>query len=190
MKITTKGGDEGQTSLYGGVRVAKDHPRIEANGTLDEVNTALGALRLVLGEKHDEQPLLYQMQCDIMNLMAHIATTPQAPRPQPLPLPGKGLTAIEQRIDTLLTILGDHANYFVLPGGNAAAVHCHTVRTLTRRAERRLTTLHHHEALPHCVMQYVNRMSDYFFVLALHEMHRAGITPQRYKRFKKSTTTK
>ena len=158
-KIYTRTGDDGSTGLGDGTRVAKEHLRIEAIGTVDEANSAIGVV--LSSEKLPDhlRPLLNEIQHDLFDLGGELAT------------PGMKL------IDSARTALIEHAidNYnaelpplkeFILPGGGAAAAACHMARTTARRAERRVWALARSEAVSPEVTCYLNRLSDLLFVLA------------------------
>jgi cob(I)alamin adenosyltransferase len=168
MKIYTKTGDRGETGVFGGPRVAKDHPRIEAYGTVDELNAVLGLARC---EKlpPDVDDLLARIQNELFDVGAELAT----PQPEAHGIPRmteQHAQALEQAIDHYeagLTPL----KTFILPGGVKAAAWLHLARTVCRRAERRLVTLVRqtagsHEAISPTLVIYLNRLSDLFFVLA------------------------
>lgn len=165
MKIYTKTGDDGETGLFAGPRVAKDHPRIEAYGTVDELNAMLGMIRAdPLPPGFD--PLLQQIQNDLFNLGAELAT----PDPQAkgtMLLSEASITDLEQAIDAWEANLSPLRN-FILPGGSRAAAGLHIARTIARRAERQTVTLANTpgERIDRRVVVYLNRLSDFFFVAA------------------------
>jgi cob(I)alamin adenosyltransferase len=157
-KITTRTGDDGTTGLADNTRVSKDHPRIEAMGDVDELNSHIGLL-LTETLPDDIRMLLMQVQQNLFNFGGELA------------MPGfKGIT--EDKV-TLLDEAIAHYNAelaplkeFVLPGGTRAAALAHVCRTTCRRAERRLIALGKIESVPLLLMQYLNRLSDLLFVLA------------------------
>jgi cob(I)alamin adenosyltransferase len=168
MKIYTKTGDTGETGVFGGPRVAKDHPRIEAYGTVDELNAVLGLARC---EKlpPDVDDLLARIQNELFDVGAELAT----PRPDALGIARvtpEQAAALERAIDHYeagLTPL----KQFILPGGARSAAWLHVARTVCRRAERRLVTLARQtagtpEAVSPTLVIYLNRLSDLCFVLA------------------------
>lgn len=162
----TRGGDAGTTSLVGGQRVAKEDIRLEAYGTVDELNAAVGFLSAVLPADDADARLLRHIQNCLFvvgsSLATDIDTTPlyEASR-----LAESEVTIIERRIDEIDALLPP-LNRFVLPGGCDGAARSHLCRTVCRRAERRICTLAAEHAVADNVMKYVNRLSDYFFVLA------------------------
>jgi cob(I)alamin adenosyltransferase len=165
-RIYTKTGDQGETSLGDGTRVAKDHPRVAAYGSVDELNAVLGLL-LATGADLPEADLLRGIQNDLFDLGADLC------RPQAAPeLPGQRLRVQErqaQRLESAIDRLnGDlrPLTSFVLPGGQAVAAWCHLARTVCRRAEREVVTLARMEPVNPQVIIYLNRLSDLLFVLA------------------------
>lgn len=150
-QIYTKTGDEGQTSLRGGVRVPKDDPRIEANGQLDMLNALLGML--ADGGKGEE--LLHDVQRELMVVMSHVATPDGEQNPRPLHC-DELTRRMEQAIDAAPTPTG-----FVIPSGLA-----HVARAQCRTAERRLWTVHREHPLNPGILRMINRLSDYLFAVA------------------------
>ncbi|NJO87131.1 MAG: cob(I)yrinic acid a,c-diamide adenosyltransferase [Lewinella sp.] len=162
MKIYTKTGDEGQTGLFSGRRLSKADLRVEAYGTLDELNATLGLLRDHLTEETTRALLLRQQHLlfDLGALLADDRTEAQHYFPAEAAL---GLEAEMDRLTALLPPL----RHFVLPGGHPHVSFAHLVRTVCRRAERRVVALvDSGEALPTAALVYLNRLSDYAFVLA------------------------
>lgn len=183
MSIVTKTGDKGTTALFGGVRVSKNHIRIECNGQIDELNVRIGNLRVLLDEKHEWQDELHRIQLDLMLLMSHIATLPEANKPNTKKHPKDGILKCEKWIETLKKSLSDEIKFFTLPGGTEIAVACHFIRTGTRTVERLLVAAHKEEPLPEYVLQYFNRLSDLFYVLALSELKNNKIRADRFMKF-------
>ncbi len=165
-KIYTKTGDQGTTSLRGGERVEKDDVRIEANGTLDELNASLGIVRAMLPASHPWQKLLLDIQQELMTVMSHVATPDDAANPKPLHLAELTLRC-EQEMDSMLN-RAEAPSRFVVPGKSMLEAQLHMARTLARRAERRLWTLHRQHAQNPSTMQFINRLSDLLFVMATH----------------------
>lgn len=183
MKIYTRGGDRGKTGIRGGQRVDKDDIRIEANGTLDELNSLLGLIRALIGEKHEWQEMLFRLQRELMVVMSHVAT-PMALRSQnPNVLPDDLDVYCEQQIDRMQDAMQHSSTHFILPGGNLVAAQCHVARTVARRAERRLWTLNRQEELPVVMMRFINRLSDLLFVMARYEMDKGGDEEERWRAF-------
>lgn len=165
-KIYTRTGDKGTTSLVGGVRIKKNDVRLEAYGTVDELSSHLGLLVAMLGTDDAERPVLIRIQSTLFIVGSHLATdqsqTPLYPYAQ---MPEGEIEMLEQRIDQMMAQLPE-AQGFVLPGGTMAAAQCHVCRTVCRRAERRIASLAEDATVCPEVAQYVNRLSDYLFVLA------------------------
>ena len=164
MKIYTKTGDQGQTSLIGGVRVSKAHIRIESYGTVDELNSWVGMLR-AYGLEEGTDTLLNDIQNQLFVIGSHLAADLEKSRMQ-LPEFDPAFTlALEDGIDGLQANLPELKN-FVLPGGNQAASAAHLARCVCRRAERLVVALSEHEAVNQHLLEYLNRLSDYLFTLA------------------------
>ncbi len=165
MKIYTKTGDAGETGLFGGPRVLKDAPRIEAYGTLDELNAVLGVVR-ASGLPAAFDASVARVQHQLFDLGAELAS----PDPEKLRVSGIGeqeIVALEQEIDAWEATLPP-LRQFILPGGALAGAQVHVARTVCRRAERRLVTLVavEGEHIDPLAVKYVNRLSDWLFVLA------------------------
>lgn len=160
-QIYTKTGDEGLTSLRGGVRVPKDDPRIEANGQLDQLNAMLGIVRSMMTGDNDNCSLLHDLQRELMTVMSHIATPKGHTNPREL-----HAAAITARLEQAI----DRAGYqggFVIPGDGAPlSAFIHLARTQVRTVERCLWSLHREHPLDGAVMAMINRLSDYLFTLA------------------------
>lgn len=163
-RIYTRTGDSGETALGSGVRLAKDAPRIEAYGTVDETNSTIGLARLHIKGPLDEA--LGRIQNDLFDLGADL-TVPEDPRQKkaPLRVTDDQVSRLEREIDALNAALAPLQS-FVLPGGSAAAAYLHLARTISRRAERRMVTLNHAEPVSGPALRYINRLSDYLFVAA------------------------
>lgn len=165
MKIYTKGGDKGSTSLVGGFRVSKTHNRIEAYGTLDELNAQLGLL-IALLPIGDTTEMLEHIQHMLFTIGCNLATDLSQ---NALPIEGevteKEVALLEKEIDKMQTGLPTQAA-FILPGGCKEAALAHVCRTVCRRAERRIITLNDEVAVDPLILQYINRLSDYLFVLS------------------------
>jgi ATP:cob(I)alamin adenosyltransferase len=185
MKITTKTGDKGQTSIFGGERVDKDNVRIEANGTMDELNSAIGVLRSHIKESDERYATILNIQKDIMALMSLLATPSNCNKINQTEFPLNGLFQLENNIESMLSELGDDASFFVLPGGNFISSQAQFVRTITRRVERRIVSLSKLDTIQPTILEYVNRLSDFFFVFALHEAKMSGVNLEKFKKLKK-----
>lgn len=171
MKIYTKTGDKGTTALFGGKRVNKDDIRIEAYGTVDELNANIGLLLGQLGE--DESTLLKQVQSVLFDLGSHLASDGTADKFLPQ-LSEELVTVLEQTIDKLTTSLPELKS-FILPGGNTRIAQAHICRTVCRRAERRVVSLAEIAEVEQLIIKYLNRLSDYIFVFARHLALQDGI---------------
>ncbi len=171
MKIYTKTGDKGTTALFGGTRVAKHHIRIDSYGTIDELNSWLGLLRdQEIGAKYQE--ILIKIQEQLFTVGAILATDPEKMilknGKERLNIPKineEDISYLEQEIDTMNNALPP-MTHFVLPGGHTTVSYCHIARTICRRAERLATLLHENEPFDATVLSFINRLSDYLFVLA------------------------
>jgi cob(I)alamin adenosyltransferase len=174
VTLYTRRGDAGETDLFGGPRVSKDHLRVEAYGAVDELNAAVGAARVASGCED-----LRDLAREIQNLLFDIGGTLATPDPRRRAKSGvpelaaEHVDALERHIDRLEQEL-EPLRRFVLPGGTAAAAAFHVARTACRRAERRCVTLHGREPLEAVVLGYLNRLSDLLFVMARVENRRAG----------------
>ena len=163
MKIYTKGGDKGETSLIGGSRVSKDDLRIEAYGTVDELNSVLGLCRDSAREK-SQDAVLRNIQNQLFNIGSQLANEKGEAIKLPV-LQAEQISALEKAIDEMSEALPPLRN-FVLPGGDQAASFAHLARTICRRAERRVISLQKEVEIDPLMIQYLNRLSDYFFTLA------------------------
>lgn len=168
MKITkvyTRGGDMGKTSLVGGHRVSKASERLEAYGTVDELSSHLGLLASLLPDG-DDKAMLIRIQNSLFNVCTNLATDQDQNELSPSAyLPEGEIELVEQQIDDIMKLLPEKQG-FVLPGGTREAAQAHVCRTVCRRAERRIVALAEVAKISPEVLQYVNRLSDYLFVLA------------------------
>lgn len=164
MKIYTKTGDDGTTGLLGGRRVSKANLRIDAYGTVDELNAYIGLLRDQEVNKVRREPLI-QIQNTLFVIGAMLATEPGNTKVSIPALQSDDITFIEKEIDAMETQL-DPLRAFILPGGHTSVSYGHITRTVCRRAERIAIGLHDEEKnVSALVIQYLNRLSDYLFVL-------------------------
>lgn len=171
MKIYTKTGDEGETGLWGGLRVAKDTMRVQAYGTVDECNAAIGVARACGPQSHLD-PFLEAIQNQLFVVGSDLATPGDA-----VTIPRVSTTdvdSLEHAIDTLETGL-PALTQFILPGGTMLASQLHLARTICRRAERAVVTLAREEACSSVIGVYLNRLSDFLFVAARAANHAAGV---------------
>ena len=168
MKIYTKTGDRGDTSLVGGARVRKDHPRIAAYGTVDELNSHIGVVRAAWSRGPIDE-VLAVVQRDLFEIGAQLASDGAR-------FSGVGpdrIADLEREIDRMEEQL-TQLTTFILPGGSLAAAHLHVARTVCRRAERLVIALANEES--HSTVAYLNRLSDYLFVAARFANLKAGVT--------------
>lgn len=164
-KVVTRGGDKGQTSLGDGTRVPKDNLRVEAYGTVDEANAIIGVLRATLTDDPATDTALGRIQNDLFDVGADLCVPGAAG--DRLRLTDAPSATLEAEIATLNAALAPLTS-FVLPGGTLASAHAHVARTITRRAERLVVALAAAETVNPAVIRYLNRLSDYLFVLARH----------------------
>jgi len=163
-KIYTRGGDKGQTSLVDGSRLPKHAIRIEAYGTVDEASSVIGIARLHVGG--DIDAALSRIQNDLFDLGADLAT-PGTEMENALRVQPSQVEWLEQQIDAINAGMKP-LNSFILPGGSPASAYLHLARTVVRRAERMTTAAAEQEPINPVAIQYLNRLSDYMFVLARH----------------------
>jgi len=170
MKIYTRTGDAGETSLFGGARVPKSDARIEAYGTVDELNSFLGVARAAWPSSPID-PQLAAAQADLFEIGAHLAS------PGTSRFPGVETARIEELEHGIDAIEDELAplKSFILPGGSLAASHLHVARVVCRRAERLVVALRDESEATKSSIAYLNRLSDYLFVAARFANHRAGV---------------
>ncbi len=176
-RIYTKRGDTGETSLVGGQRVPKDEPRIEAYGTVDELNAFAGIAAVSCGEHARLAPLakiLHRVQHELFNLGSILATRPDDVHPQQPRVTSAEIAQLECEIDEMNVALPSLRS-FVLPGGTRLNAELHVARTICRRAERLLVSLARTEAVPPEAIQYLNRLSDAMFVWSRWANHVLGV---------------
>ena len=181
MKIYTKTGDKGQTALIGGKRVSKNHPRIEAYGTVDELMAHTALLMDMLTDNLDKDFLLWILD-RLMTVSAILATEGDVKKKIP-ELTTVDITQVESRIDEMENTL-EPLNSLVLPGGHPAVSQCHVARTVCRRAERKTVGLMNDGYdVPAGVLALINRLSDYFFVLSRKTAKNLNIFPKKWLPF-------
>jgi cob(I)alamin adenosyltransferase len=174
MKIYTKTGDKGQTSLISGKRVPKNHDRIEAYGSTDELNSFIGLIIAQADTPDSSKLILTQIQNEIFVIGSHLANEP-GKNTFPLPeLDPKGTEKLEKEIDRMNEELEGLKN-FVLPGGSQSIAFTHIARTVCRRAERNIVKLMHQEPVNENIVIYLNRMSDYLFTLSRFIAKKTGV---------------
>jgi cob(I)alamin adenosyltransferase len=179
-KIYTKGGDHGETSLLGGKRVPKSHERVEAYGTIDELNSFIGLLRdQTIGDHYLE--VLLNIQDNLFVAEAWVAKDPGA-HAEGLPQMNEDqISLLEQEIDIMTSELPPLSS-FIIPGGHPVASVCHIARTVCRRAERTVIRLGQKQPVDQIIIRYLNRLSDYLFVLARKTGQDAGAKEIRWPR--------
>jgi cob(I)alamin adenosyltransferase len=172
VKIYTRTGDSGDTGLLGGLRVKKHDIRVEAYGTVDELNAVLGIVRACRPSARVEQ-ILEHLQNELFTVGAELAT-PDATRPRTNRIDASHVARLEEMIDLCEAELSPLRN-FILPGGVPCAAHLHFARTVCRRAERSVVELLEKQPVSPLLVVYLNRIGDLLFVLARLENARAGV---------------
>jgi cob(I)alamin adenosyltransferase len=178
MKIYTKTGDRGDTSLFGGQRVPKDALRIEAYGTIDELNSILGIVRADNTDPGIDE-MLDAVQRSLFTLGADLAT-PRSSHRSIVRVTARDATATEKMIDQIEPSLKPLRS-FILPGGSPVAARLHFARTVCRRAERTVVRLSRNEDIGDDITVYLNRLSDLLFMLARHANRIAGVAETKWK---------
>ncbi|MFW5851379.1 MAG: cob(I)yrinic acid a,c-diamide adenosyltransferase [Bacteroidota bacterium] len=176
MKIYTKTGDAGTTSLLGGTRVSKYHIRLESYGTIDELNAHVGLLRDMI-ENEDDSAFLAQIQHTLFAICSHLANEDPDTKKTP-DFSEKHIKLVEQKIDEYTDALPVLAN-FIVPGGHPVSSQCHVARTVCRRGERNVIRLSEEASVNQDVIRFLNRLSDFLFVLArkiLKDFNKSEIT--------------
>lgn len=164
MKVYTKKGDQGTTGLIGGTRILKSSLRIEAYGTVDELNSHVGLLR----DLADEEQLIIQLleiQDRLFTLGSHLAADPVKSKMKLPEITSGDVENLEKWMDEMDEQL-EPMRFFVLPGGHPTVSHCHIARCVCRRAERIVVDLNQSEPVEAVILKYLNRLSDYIFVLS------------------------
>ncbi len=178
-KIYTKTGDRGETALLGGTRVPKDHLRIRAYGTVDELNSWIGLI-------HDQEipepsrSFLRGIQDQLFSVGSILAADPSKPGVKTPRLTDDDLSGLEREIDAMTEKL-PVLKAFILPGGHPVASYCHIARCVCRRAERHTITLAASEPVDELVIRYLNRLSDFLFTLARHLLEHYGAPAVEWK---------
>lgn len=174
-RVYTRTGDDGTTALGGGQRIAKDHARIEAYGTVDELNSCIG-VAIALALHPTLQNALLGIQNELFHLGSDLCILEEDKKKMPVPkIEKRHIDALEQLMDSLSEELKPLEN-FILPGGSAGAAQLHVARCVCRRAERAVVTLARSEAVGEFAIHYLNRLSDALFVMARYENKTRGIT--------------
>ncbi|MFT3752937.1 MAG: cob(I)yrinic acid a,c-diamide adenosyltransferase [Paludibacter sp.] len=165
MKLYTKTGDKGQTGLIGGTRVDKNDIRLEAYGTVDELNSYIGLLTTYQIPETEVQFLRF-IQNKLFTIGAHLATdTSKVPLQKASVLDEDSVLRVEKEIDRLDETL-PKLHSFILPGGSQSGALCHVCRTVARRAERRIYDMNQVHSIDNQILIFINRLSDYFFILS------------------------
>ena len=178
MKIYTKSGDAGKTSLVEGTRISKAHDRIEAYGTVDELNSFIGLLA-DQAELLSYRSLLKEVQDRLFVIGANLASDPEKRAVRIPPVQEKDIESLEKAMDAMDAVLPE-LRHFVLPGGHQAVSLCHVARTVCRRAERGVIRLAEGEEVPDKIVPFLNRLSDYFFVLSRKVCLDLGLEEQKW----------
>lgn len=179
MKIYTKTGDKGQTGLIGGTRVSKDNARLEAYGTVDELNSQIGLLCTFTIENLSLD-FLEIMQHNLFVIGSYLATDQEKTSASSFLISEEKILQVEHEIDRLNEQLPELTS-FILPGGSIAAANAHICRTISRRAERKIVTLSKEHNVDIQIIKYINRLSDYLFTLARYINNREGIAEKSWK---------
>jgi cob(I)alamin adenosyltransferase len=182
MKIYTRTGDDGSTGLFGGGRLSKSHPRIEAYGTVDEANAVLGLARTLLGATEYEveaADMIAALQHDLFVLGGDLASPGEQKYPVPR-IEDSHVQHLETLIDQLENDLPALEN-FILPGGSQGGATLHLARTVSRRAERLVVELSQQEAVSEPIARYMNRLSDLLFVMARWVNRHAGVSETEWR---------
>ncbi len=178
MKIYTKTGDRGLTSLIGGTRVPKYHLRIESYGTVDELNSYIGMIRDQDIAQHDKD-LLKEIQDRLFTIGSSLASDPEKSKMVIPDLHTTDIELLEKEIDAINEVIPE-LRHFILPGGNSAISSCHIARCVCRRAERLTVHLATESAVEEKVIIYLNRLSDYLFTLARKIAHEYKIAENQW----------
>lgn len=179
MKIYTKTGDQGTTSLFGGKRVSKADLRIDAYGTVDELNSFMGLIRDQDVNKK-RQEILTRIQNTLFIIGSILATEPGNTKVKIPSLQESDIVSLEKEIDAMDETLPP-LRFFVLPGGHPSVSFCHVARTVCRRAERLTIALHEQEPADPLVIKYLNRLSDYLFILSRKMTNELGVEEIAWK---------
>lgn len=165
MNVYTRTGDDGTTGLIGGTRVRKYDIRLEAYGTVDELNSYIGLVRSAQNDRHADMEL-EKIQNKLFEIGSILATDePAQTMTKQMPCNEADVEALEKEMDLMHTVL-PKLNNFILPGGCQASAFCHLARTVCRRAERRIVELSEKSKVHPILIKYINRLSDYLFVLS------------------------
>jgi|SRR5689334_20386429 len=170
QKIYTKVGDKGTTSLIGGTKVLKSDLRIEAYGTVDELNSYIGLCKDILNNEHSKE-ILKEIQDRLFTIGSSLACDPEKEPKMKIPdLKEEDVSLLEKEIDMMNEVLPEMKS-FVLPGGHVTVSHIHIARCICRRTERCCVRLNEESTEDLLILKYLNRLSDYLFILARHASH-------------------
>jgi len=173
MKIYTKLGDKGETSLVGGKRVSKHHPRIEAYGTIDELISFIAVI-MDSDISENQKSMLLNIQKNLMDCTAILANDGNGQKMKFPTINQDDIYTLEKEIDKMDNVM-PKLNSFILPGGHMASSYCHVARNICRRAERNISLLSETHTVDEMLKKYINRLSDFLFVLARKILYDKGI---------------
>ena len=173
MKIYSKKGDKGKTSLIGGKIVDKHNLSVDAYGTVDELNSFIGLLKDYVEDKKINE-VLHNIQLKLFSVGSILASAGDNNFSEKVSIEKKDIEDIESNIDNMNNQLPDLKN-FIIPGGHKISSYCHVCRSICRRAERKISELNNHHQINPYILSYVNRLSDFFFVLSRHIKHSDNI---------------
>ena len=180
LKIYTKVGDQGTTSLIGGTKVLKSDLRIEAYGTVDELNSYIGLCNDLLTNEHSKK-ILKEIQDRLFTIGSSLACDPEREPKMKIPdLKEEDVSLLEKEIDRMNEVLPEMKS-FILPGGHITVSHIHIARCICRRAERCCVRLSEESTEDLLILKYLNRLSDYLFVLARYTAHLLGVQEVAWK---------
>ena len=173
MRVYTRTGDQGETSLAGGKRVQKDHTRLEAYGSVDELNSHLGLIQSTIPDSV-ERKRITGIQNRVFVVSSNLAVDNEELLKKLPRILEEDIADLEMAMDKMLNEIPPLTN-FILPAGHPIIAYCHIARTVCRRAERRMITLSRESAIEPILIRYVNRLSDYLFVLARKTAYDLGV---------------
>lgn len=179
FRVYTKTGDKGETSLIGGTRLPKQHIRIEAYGTVDELNSFIGVVRDQGIDEHSKNVLI-EIQDRLFTLGSLLAADPEKNKMKLPEVKEEDIVFLEKEIDKMDEVLPE-MKHFVLPGGHQAVSYCHVARCVCRRAERATLKLAENEKVDEIIYKYLNRLSDYLFVLSRKLAHDLNVEETPWK---------
>lgn len=179
MKIYTRTGDIGETSLFGGRRVLKSNLRIDTYGTVDELNSWIGLVADILPADSKQLVILKEVQDRLFTIGSSLAADPDNDKLRVPDLYEADIEKLESAIDEMELSL-DPLKHFVLPGGHLHISYCHVARTVCRRAERLCVALHENAPLHSLIVKYLNRLSDYLFVLSRYVAKILGVEERKW----------